>query len=510
MLYYQGNQLEKIAMEKTTDIFVIGGGINGTAIAADAAGRGLSVILCEKGDLASGTSSASTKLIHGGLRYLEFYEFNLVRQALKEREVLMQRAPNIIKPLEFVLPYEHHLRPFWLIRLGLFIYDHLAKRHYLPASKTIQFEQDERGKNLLPFFKKGCSYYDCFTDDARLVILNAISAKEHGASILTHTQFISARREENAWHIKLKDRKKEYTVFAKAIINAAGPWVKEVQCNIIDSQLKFSINLDKGSHIVVPKLYEGNFAYILQNKDNRIIFAIPYQHQFTLIGTTDISVQNPLDDIRINEAEINYLCEVVNQYFKKTIQPNDIVWSYSGIRCLQTDHDRNPSTLTRDYKILMESDLSPPLLTVIGGKITTHRTLAENVINHLKPFFAAMGPSWTTTQPLPGCDFKVGVDNFIHELKEHYPWLPEDVRSRYVNNYGIRALDILKDTKNITDLGEEIAAGLYPKEVEYLVQQEWAETSEDILWRRTKLGLFFSEVDIEKLNSLCKAISAHS
>lgn len=510
MLYYQGNKFEKIAMEKTTDIFVIGGGINGTAIAADAAGRGLSVILCEKGDLASGTSSASTKLIHGGLRYLEFYEFNLVRQALKEREVLMQRAPNIIKPLEFVLPYEDHLRPFWLIRLGLFIYDHLAVRHYLPSSKTIRFERDERGKNLLPLFKKGCSYYDCFTDDARLVILNAISAKEHGASILTHTEFISARREGNSWHIKIKNRKDEYTVFAKALINAAGPWVKEVQSNIIDSQLKFSINLDKGSHIVVPKLYEGNFAYMLQNKDNRIIFAIPYQHQFTLIGTTDISTQIHLDEVRINEDEIQYLCEVVNQYFKKTIKPNDIIWSYSGIRCLQTDHDKNPSTLTRDYKILMESDLSPPLLTVIGGKITTHRTLAEHVMNHLKPFFAAMGPSWTATQPLPGCDFKVGVDNFIQELKEHYPWLPEDIRSRYVTNYGMRALDILKDTKSITDLGEEIAAGLYPKEVEYLVQQEWVETSEDILWRRTKLGLCFNEIAIEKLNSLCRATSVRA
>lgn len=489
-------------METATDIFVIGGGINGTAIAADAAGRGLSVTLCEKGDLASATSSASTKLIHGGLRYLELYEFNLVRKALHERDILMRRAPNLILPLEFILPHEKQLRPAWFIRLGLFIYDFLSPRHSLPRSRSINLKKDNRGTALQNNFKQGFSYYDCMTDDARLVILNALSAQEHGATILTHTTFISAVRENNLWKIQLKNSERDFFCYAKAIINAAGPWVANVQKTIADHELPFEVELVKGSHIVVPKLYAGDFAYILQNTDKRIVFTIPYQQDFTLIGTTDIAFKKDAGEIKISDAEKNYLCDIANHYFNTSLQLSDIVWSYAGVRCLQEDDAAKLSEITRDYKLLLNAH-APYLLTVIGGKITTHRTLAEDALQKLQPFFPTMGKPWTANTPLPGSDFKINVDDFSKNFISAHPWLPEKIARRYIKNYGTRANDILLNTTSLSDLGIAFGAGLYQKEVDYLMQQEWANSADDILWRRSKLGLFFSADEIKRLEDYC-------
>jgi len=479
-------------MNDFSDIFIIGGGINGAAIASDAAGRGLNVTLCEQGDLASGTSSASTKLIHGGLRYLELYEFHLVKSALREREILLRKSPNLVSPLEFILPHEKHLRPAWMIRLGLFLYDHLSARKYLPRSHAVNFKTDPRGAALLPQFEKGFSYYDCFTDDARLTILNAISAKEYGAKILTHTQFLSAERENNLWKITLKNAAalQPTICYAKALVNAAGPWINQVQKNIV-GQAEFSIKLVKGSHIIVPKLYDGDFAYILQNKDGRIVFTIPYQDKFTLIGTTDILYSSNPRDAKISAEEQNYLCAIINEYFKKKILPGDIVWSYAGVRCLQNEAEGNLSKISRDHKLVLDTNTSAPLLAVIGGKITTHRILAEEVLNQLKLFFPAMKSAWTASTPLPGGD--CSLDKLRIQLKKEFSWLPDELINRYSKNYGTRAYLILKDVYSLQQLGTDFSAGLYQKEVDYLVNHEWAVSCDDVLWRRTKLGLFFTE-----------------
>ncbi len=480
------------------DVFIVGGGINGTAIAADAAGRGLSVILCEKNDLASGTSSASTKLIHGGLRYLESYELGLVKTALREREVLMQKAPHLIAPLEFILPHEKHLRPMWLIRIGLFLYDHLAKTS-LPHSKRIHFKKDARGSSLLTKFKQGFSYYDCWTDDARLTLLNALAAKEHGATILTQHEYISAARENHHWKIQVKQASTQKTFYARVLINAAGPWINQVQATI--SKKLFNLQLVKGSHIVVPKLFSGEFAYILQNLDKRIIFAIPYQDKFTLIGTTDVACSNDdINHIKISRGEESYLCSIINKYFKKTISPHDIIWSYSGVRCLQGNSTGNLSKLSRDYKLAFDNENNVPLLTVIGGKITTHRRLAEEAVNKLTPLFPAMRPAWTASAPLPGGDFvNHDFQKFYTEFKNNFSWLPEKIAHHYAKNYGTRAYLILDNAHQLADLGKEVVPGLYQKELDYLIQHEWAKTAEDILWRRTKLGLTLSQEEQQKL-----------
>lgn len=482
-------------MNEIFDLIVIGGGINGTAIAADAAGRGLSVLLCEKNDLASGTSSVSTKLIHGGLRYLEFYEFNVVRKSLREREVLMRRAANVIQPLEFVLPHERHLRPAWMIRLGLFLYDHLSKRNLIPASHKIDLTQDPRGQPLKESFKTGFSYYDCFTDDARLVVLNAISARENKAMLLTRTEFMSAYQENSSWHVLLRDQKsgQEKIVQSKGLINAAGPWVSSVQERIKSAPNPLSIKLDKGSHIIVPQLYPGNFAYILQNEDHRIVFTIPYQEKFTLIGTTDINYKKDLDSIHITEKEIDYLSTIISNYFKKTISSHDIVHSYSGVRCLQNDSGTRVSKLSRDYKFILKETSAPFLLTVIGGKLTTHRVLAEEALDLLNPFFPKMRKAWTASTPLPGCNFQQGnFAEFYQHLIADYPNIPNHLLSRYAHNYGTFAYELLEDAKSQEDLGEAFSQDLYEREVRYLIDNEWAQTSEDILWRRTKLGLTLS------------------
>ncbi len=491
---------------QNTDIFIIGGGINGAAIAADASGRGLSVILCEKNDLAAATSSASTKLIHGGLRYLEYYEFKLVRIALREREILMRKAPHLISPLEFILPQEKHSRPAWLIRLGLFFYDHLSRRNFLPGSKYLNLKKNVRGDALLAKITRGFSYYDCFTDDARLTLLNALAAKEQGATILTQHKFISAQCESDHWKIKIKNlmTKKIFYVNAKALVNASGPWIEHVQKNITHTK-SIRSKLVKGSHIIVPKLYEGEFAYILQNTDNRIIFTIPYQQQFTLIGTTDLPFNQDLDKIKITRGEENYLCSIVNKYFKKSISTKDICWSYAGTRCLQAEKTYNLASITRDYKLVLESEQDLPLLTVVGGKITTHRSLAEEALDRLKVYFPLMKPAWTATAKLPGGDFKDNdFQKFYLQLQQEFSWLPEDMAYRYAKNYGTRVHFILAGTNGLDDLGEKIAEGLYQKELEYLIQHEWATTAEDILWRRTKLGLFLSPLEQKKLSAWLK------
>lgn len=490
---------------ETTDIFVIGAGINGSAIAADAAGRGLSVTLCEKGDIASATSSASTKLIHGGLRYLELYEFGLVKKSLREREILMRKAPHLITPLQFIFPHKKKLFATWLMRLGLFLYDHLSQKNSLPRSHMIKLDKTPFSEPLLDFFYKGFSYYDCFTDDARLTLLNALSAKENGATILTYHEFIRAHPENNQWKIQYKNKftEKNHHCFSKILINTSGPWINETQKKI-DPKKIISHTLIKGSHIIVKKLFSGDFAYILQNIDGRIIFAIPYQNHFTLIGTTDIAFsENSEQDIKITPGEENYLCEVINRYFKKSISSNDIVWSYAGVRCLQNNNTTDLSEISRDYKIQINSKNQPPLLTIIGGKITTHRSLAEETVNLLKPFFPFMKPAWTKTAPLPGgniqdFDFK----KFLVELKNHFPWLPDALCHRYAKNYGTRAYLILENATQLSDLGEDFTHGLYEKELVYLIQHEWAKTLDDILWRRTKLGLMLSDEAKTKISTL--------
>jgi len=503
-MVYENNERSKSEVKTILDIFIIGGGINGTAIASDAAGRGLAVTLVEKNDLASGTSSASSKLIHGGLRYLEFYEFGLVRKALLEREVLLFRAPHLVTPLEFILPHESHLRPAWMIRVGLFLYDHLAKRKRLPGSKSVNLHNSIYGKSLLEHLKKGFSYYDCFADDSRLVIENAISAKLHGANILTRTEFMSAIRENNHWKIQLKNTRTQeiFYCYSKALLNVGGPWIKEIQRKIKDTNMQFDIKLDKGSHIIVPKIYEGDHAYILQNKDQRVIFAIPYRNKFTLVGTTDIEYAGNLDDIRISPLEEEYLCKSINDYFTKSISPSDIRWSYAGVRCLQASTGHTAATASRDFKYLHEIKNNSLLFVVIGGKLTTHRTLAEDALDHMKEFFPEMKGAWTKTKALPGGDIPhQDFQAFYKNFHKKYPWLPKTLAHRYVKSYGSRANLLLQNKHSIADLGIDFGSELYQNEVEYLIAEEWAETSDDILWRRSKLGLNMSKKNKKNLDT---------
>ncbi len=478
------------SMENAVDLFIIGGGINGAAIAADAAGRGLSVTLCDKGDLGGATSSASSKLIHGGLRYLEQYEFTMVRKALREREILMKRAPHLIQPLQFILPYEKHLRAKWLIRIGLFLYDHLAKRTLLPRSRSLHLK-----KHILQAqFNTGFSYYDCLTDDSRLVIANAKSASEQGATILNYTEFVGTTREMNYWKIELRDTfsKKISYCYAKVLVNAAGPWINEVQKKI-NPHKQFPIQLVQGSHIVTKKLYSENHAYILQNQDGRIIFTIPFQRQFTLIGTTDHTLTTHLDNLQVGKDDIDYLCSLINFYFIKKISPQDIIWMFSGVRCLQDHPAENVSTLTREHKLDLTIENTLPILTIIGGKLTTHRILAEEAMQQLNSFFPKMKPAWTAHTFLPGG--RLHQNNFIdfyQTLLRNKPWLPEDLAYRYAKSYGSDAYTLLKNIHSISDLGKSFGSDLFEHEVNYLITHEWAKTTEDILWRRTKLGLLIS------------------
>lgn len=471
------------------DIAVIGGGINGVGIAADAAGRGLSVFLCEKDDLASHTSSASSKLIHGGLRYLEHYEFRLVREALAEREVLLAKAPHIVKPMRFVLPHQPHLRPAWMIRAGLFLYDHLGKREKLPASRSLRFGPRNPLKAEL---KRGFEYSDCWVDDARLVALNAMAAREHGAQIRTRTRCVHAERTDGVWTLSLENAEGQpYSIRAKALVNAAGPWVARFIREDLKLQSPYGIRLIQGSHLIVPRLYDGEHAYILQNTDQRIVFAIPYLDRFTIIGTTDREYTGDPSKVAITEQETDYILKVVNDHFKHQLTRADVLRTYSGVRPLCNDESDNPSAITRDYTLALSQEPGQaPLLSVFGGKLTTYRKLAESAMGQLAPFFPAMGPSWTAKQPLPGGEGMTTPKVLAEALVARAAWLPAEVATRWSVTYGSRAWRLLEGCQQLADLGQHFGAGLYAREVDYLRDNEWAASAEDVLWRRTKLGLF--------------------
>jgi glycerol-3-phosphate dehydrogenase len=475
----------------SVDLLVIGGGINGAGIARDAAGRGLKVLLAEQGDLAQGTSSASTKLIHGGLRYLEYYEFRLVREALKEREVLLANAPHIIWPLRFMLPHADHLRPAWMIRLGLFLYDHIGGRERLPASRGVDLRSDPAGAPLKPEFRRGFYYSDCWVEDSRLVVLNAVDAAERGAQVLTRTRAVSARPFAGGWRAELQERSgARRAVLARGLVNAAGPWVAGVADAVIGRPLDEPIRLVKGSHIVVPRLFEGEHAYILQNEDRRIVFAIPYERRFTLIGTTDLNYLGDPAAVAIEAEEIAYLCAVVGRYFRKAVRPEDVVWTYSGVRPLYDDRSESASAVTRDYVLRLDVPEGAPLLSVYGGKITTYRKLSEHAMEKLAPHFPKLGRPWTAAAPLPGGDIpNADFERFLFALRQERGWLPEPLARRWARAYGTRVEAMLGGADGLGGLGRHYGDDLYQCEIDHLTTSEWARSSIDILWRRSKLGL---------------------
>jgi D-erythritol 1-phosphate dehydrogenase len=476
----------------TFDLAIVGGGINGAGIARDAAGRGLKVLLIEKDDLAAHTSSWSTKLIHGGLRYLEYYEFRLVAEALAEREVLLRAAPHIIAPLQFVLPHEPHLRPAWMIRAGLFLYDHLGGRKTLPSSFGVaDLAAGKWGAGLKRTFHRGFVYSDARVDDARLVVFNAMSAREKGADIRTHTKLTEARRENGIWRMTLRDANGDSGVAtARAIVNAAGPWVKEVQDEVSAKPTQASVRHVKGSHIVVPRVHPEAHAYILQNSDQRIIFVIPYQNEFSLIGTTDVTVEE-YEHPEITSDEITYLCGIANAYLAKPISPTDVVWTYSGVRPLYDDGSADPAAVTRDYVLKLDADAgAAPLLSIFGGKITTFRRLAEHALSELAPFFPGMKGAWTKSEPLPGGDMVKGdFGAFERDLRARYSALDPSLLGALARRHGTRSPRVLGNAKTVSDLGQHFGDTLFAAEVEYMIAEEWATTDEDILWRRSKCGL---------------------
>lgn len=484
------------------DLLIVGGGINGAGIARDAAGRGLSVVLCEKDDLASHTSSASTKLIHGGLRYLEQYDFGLVRKALIEREILLRSAPHIMRPLRFVMPHDKGQRPAWMIRAGMFLYDHLARRELLPGSQSVDLRTHAAGTPLKNEFVKGFAYSDGWVDDARLVVLNAIDAREHNATILTRTKCEAVTRHADHWNATLRKADGDsLDVQAKILVNATGPWAAEFLHDTIHGRAGKKLRLIKGSHIVVRKLFDHPYAYIFQHLDGRIVFAIPYEHDFTLIGTTDIDYHGDADKVAIDAGEIDYLCTLANRYFTKPITPRDVVWSYSGVRPLvedanDDDHER-ASEITRDYKLALDTDAAP-LMTIFGGKITTFRKLAEETVDLLAPFVGNQTGGWTAHACLPGGDIFGNTPNnrsvkdfdvFVRDMQQRYAWLPPELVERYAHAYGTRIAMLIGNRSSMNDMGQEVAPGLFTAEVDYLKQHEWATCDEDILWRRSKRGI---------------------
>ena len=489
------------------DMAVIGGGINGCGIARDAAGRGLSVYLCEKGDLAGGTSSASTKLIHGGLRYLEYYEFRLVRESLKEREVLLRAAPHIIWPLRFVLPYHQGLRSSWLIRTGLFLYDNIGGRKILPGTRRLDLTADEAGRPLKPSFREAFEYSDCWVEDSRLVVLNAMDAAARGAVIETRTEMVKAERRGGIWVVTLRDTDgTPREIRAKVLVNAAGPWVGDVISNRLGLPVDAPVRLVRGSHIIVRQLFAHDRAYIFQNSDNRIVFAIPYEQDFTLIGTTDQDYSEGEGPPRINQGEVDYLCASVSEYFSVPITSADVVHTYSGVRPLYDDGASDAQAATRDYVLTLEGGgENPPVLNIYGGKITTYRRLAEAALAKLAPHipvpaFHKTG-SWTATAPLPGGDFPVhGFAREVQALQALCPPLAAPHARRLVRAYGTRARQIVSSVKTSADWGQMFGADLSEREVAYLMEHEWARTADDVLWRRSKLGLHVGAGDAARLS----------
>jgi len=509
----------------TVDALIIGGGINGAGIARDLAGRGWRVLLVEQDDLAAHTSSASTKLIHGGLRYLEHYEFALVRKALGEREVLLKSAPHIMRPLRFVMPHDPGMRPAWLIRLGLFLYDHLARREVLPGSTSVDLRRHPAGQPLQARYTRGFVYSDGWVDDARLVVLNALDAREHGASVMTRTRCVSAERSAQHWTATLRTAQGALqTVQARALVNAAGPWAAQVLRDVAhpagaERLASRSLRLVKGSHIVVPRRFEHDHAYIFQNPDGRIIFAIPYEGRFTLIGTTDSELQGDPRGAQANEAEVAYLCEQASRYFRQPVTPAEVVWTYAGVRPLLDDDSDNPAAVTRDY--LLEHDThAAPLLTVWGGKITTFRQLAEDAAGDISRMLGQPRPAWTRGALLPGGDLSGWITpsgrpdedfrRFAAAVQARWPWLPADLALRWAHAHGSRIELLVGAASGLADLGEEVAPGLFEAELRHLMQTEWARTADDILWRRSKLGLHLTADQRRQVAAWVAAGSAHT
>jgi len=495
------------------DVFVVGGGINGCGIAREAVGRGFSVCLAEMNDLASGTSSGSTKLVHGGLRYLEYYEFRLVREALKEREVLWSIAPHIIWPLRFVLPHHKELRPAWFLRLGLFLYDHLGGRKLLPGTKVLNMADDEASKPLSQNFSKAFEYSDCWVNDARLVVLNARDAADRGAQILVRTKVVSAVRCDGLWQIVLEGADgARKTVNARYLINAAGPWVDQFLADGVRQDSVHNVRLVQGSHIIVKKLFDHDRCYIFQQGDGRIVFAIPYEDDFTLIGTTDREFSGDPTNVKISSEEIDYLCGAANEYFSQSIEAGDVVWSYSAIRPLFDDGASKAQEATRDYVLKVEGeDGQAPLLNIFGGKITTYRKLSESAVEKIESFFGERQGFSTNSVPLPGGDFEVtGFDIQVQSLKNKYPFLQNEHARHLVRHYGTKAYEILGKARSYDDLGEFFGGQLWACEVAYLVSREWALSAEDILWRRTKQGLRMKPGQVEALELFLQNLDARA
>ncbi len=480
----------------TYDLLVIGGGINGAGIARDAAGRGMKVLLVEKDDLSAHTSSSSSKLIHGGLRYLEHFEFRLVAEALAEREVLLKVARHLVWPARFVMPHVAELRPRWMIRAGLFLYDNLgrlapalgARRASLPGSHSVRLDTPPYNSGLKPALKHGFIYSDCRVDDARLVVINAMDARGRGAEILTRTECLSARRKDDAWRATLTGGRE---VRARAIVNAAGPWVKQVLNERLRQPSKDGVKLVKGSHIVLPQLYRGDHAFILQNDDRRVVFMIPYGEHHTLVGTTDVAFDGDLGAVTASDAEADYLCRAAGRYLAQPIDPAQVAWRYAGVRPLYDDGTSDPSAVTRDYTLRVDTDAgTAPVLSVYGGKITTYRRLAEHALRDLAPYFPGMKGEWTAKEALIGGDFgdverEEARDNFF----ARYRLLPQEHLRGIFRRHGMLAYEVLGDASAPADLGEHFGAGLYAREVDYFIAREWAASAEDVLWRRTKAGL---------------------
>jgi glycerol-3-phosphate dehydrogenase len=514
--YVADEEVPQPAEPAPFDIAIIGGGINGAGIARDAAGRGWSVYLCERNDLGGATSASSTKLIHGGLRYLEYYEFRLVREALREREVLWGIAPHIIWPLRFVLPYHKGLRPAWLLRLGLFLYDNLGGRKLLPPTRGVDLAKDVVGRPLRPEYKRAFEYSDCWVEDSRLVVLNARDAADRGARIAPRTRCLGAERSGGVWTVTVRDDAtgERRQVRARALVNAAGPWVGDVIGTVVRANTPAKVRLVQGSHIVVRKLYEHDRCYIFQNADGRIFFSIPYERDFTLIGTTDLDYHGDPGDVRISSEEIAYLCQGASDYFRAPVTPDMVVWTYSGVRPLYDDGSTKAQAATRDYVLKVEGEPGePPLLNVFGGKITTFRRLAESALAKLAPHLPAATKrpaGWTGTEPLPGGDFPAqGYDNVVAGLRKSYPFLADALARRLVRAYGTKARILLGDASSMADLGQMLGADLTEAEVRYLAQHEWATRAEDIVWRRSKLGLRIGAADLPRIDEVLRGVTGH-
>jgi len=490
------------AKERPFDIFIIGGGVNGCGVARDAAGRGYKVGLAEMNDLASGTSSKSTKLIHGGLRYLESRQFRLVREALAEREVLLRMAPHLVRPLRFVLPVQKGMRPAWLLRLGLFLYDHLGGRETLPATTTLDLTRAGAGKPLKPHFAKGFEYSDCRVDDARLVVLNARDAADRGAVILPRTQVVSARGADAVWRVALRDGTTgaETEIFTRLLVNAAGPWVEEIVAEVCAQNSPRRLRLVRGSHIVVARIFDHDGAYIFQNPDGRVVFAIAYEGDYTLIGTTDVDFSGAPDKVAITPEEIDYLCRAASAHFVRRVETADVVWAFSGLRALVGDSASAAHRATRETVVEERRIGGAPLINVYGGKITGYRRLAEKILQRIGAAIGPRGESWTARTPLPGGDFPGGdLARFVRTLRAQKPFLAPSLAWRLARAYGTLCLGFLEPARRMADLGEDFGGGLTRAEVDYLVEREWARTPEDILWRRSKLGLRALESETGKL-----------